>query len=96
MSGKRRVVVQVVEVPMVGVQEGGIRFCLLCGHEFKAGDLWRKVARLGRGGYAFGACNGCWAERAQASKGGVARRGQPGEAADVPQSSDEGAEVLNL
>lgn len=91
MSGKNRRAV-VVEVPMVGVQEDGIRFCLLCGHEFKAGDLWRKVARLGRGGYAFGACNGCWAQRAQASKGGVARRGLPGEAATAAPVPNEGAE----
>lgn len=74
MSGKRRVVsevvqvIGVVEVPMVGVQADGIRFCLLCGDEFKEGDLWRKVCRLGRGGYAFGVHNVCWAKRAIADR----------------------------
>ena len=68
----RRLVVRpvVVEVPMIGVQEGGIRFCLFCGREFQAGDLWRKITRLGRGGYSIGACNACWAKRgAQAEQG---------------------------
>lgn len=78
MSVKKRraVVAVVVEEPMVGPQvEGGIRFCLFCDHEFEAGDLWRKISRLGRGGYSFGACNSCWAKRAEA--GGVARRVAP-------------------
>lgn len=69
MSG-RRAKVQIVEVPMVGPQAEGIRSCLLCGAQFAEGDLWRKVARLGRGGYAFGVHNACWAKRIERQQSG--------------------------
>jgi len=52
--------VSVVEVPMVGVDLGGVRRCMFCGAVIQSGETWRKIQRAGRGGYAVGVHDACW------------------------------------
>lgn len=60
MKGQKSVVV--VEVPMIGPESGGIRFCMICQGPIFEGEHWRKIQRLGAG-YEVGAHDSCLAAR---------------------------------
>ena len=51
---------QYVEEPMIGPETDGIRYCLKCKRAILAGEHWRKVTRLGRGGLSVGVHDGCY------------------------------------
>ena len=66
MSGKVKKVPYVIEVLMIGVHPGDIRYCLFCRQPFQIGEAWRKITRLGRDGYSLGVHETCWADHIEA------------------------------
>jgi uncharacterized protein with PIN domain len=53
--------VQVIEIPMIGPEPDGIRYCVKCRKDILPGEHWRMIERLGRGGLAVGVHDGCYA-----------------------------------
>lgn len=62
MAGKTRTFVEVVEVvavPMLGPEVGGICYCARCRQAIMPGEHWRRIERLGS--LAVGVHDHCYA-----------------------------------